>query len=166
MRQRSLAKDLPNKSPAVSLLLSAFKKNNARVRGTSQWWASFSSKSVAPTDVFGNWTTMLNLNPSEFDSDIMFALLQRPYGFQGPWGEPDGRRPTAAERYRMVANNPVAAAQFFHLIAAGFQHVMLGWPVDADQQQNPHCPFGKVTPTLYLVCFKLHIVIGAVQNYI
>jgi hypothetical protein len=60
-----------------------------------------------------------------------------------PFGAPQGG-PSLWEKYKAVARNPIACAQFFNVSVDAFYAVFLGMPRGELKQINPDAPFGKV----------------------
>ncbi|KXZ40976.1 hypothetical protein GPECTOR_1062g340 [Gonium pectorale] len=68
--------------------------------------------------------------------------MGRPYSFDVK-GEPIGR-PTASERWHLVAAHPLSCAESFSAFISAFCDVFFGWLDGAQRQQNPKCLFGRV----------------------
>jgi hypothetical protein len=58
-------------------------------------------------------------------------------------GFPVGR-PHLTQCYRIIAENPVAAAEMLHAYMRAFTAVFLGWPMDCDTQKTKDCLFGPI----------------------
>ena len=85
--------------------------------------------------VKGAFTIFLNLNPSDMNSALMFELAGHTYTFdevdiEGP---PIGR-PTPLDIRRIVAKNPVSAANFFWTYMTCFVRKFLGWDVHSKKK--------------------------------
>jgi hypothetical protein len=137
-------------STAAKTLLAGLKRAGQKVQGSPQAMLSVRSKVISATTVFGPYTCMINLNPSESGSQWTFALAGKPYTFMAcgrpkmaSADDPDGR-PNVFEALKLVAANPVACADAIHAIISAFSAIFLGWPMDAKKQQNSSCLFGEI----------------------
>jgi hypothetical protein len=135
---------LKESSPAVRGLFKAFKLTNSRVMGSPQSFLSLRSKARALWHLGGTFSLALNINPFEFNSDLVFHIAGQSYTFLGNEGLPCDRRPDVYARWRTVARNPRACAEFYRRFLAAFCNVFLGWSLGNDYQHNPNCLFGRV----------------------
>ena len=112
----------------VRALYNSYKAASARILGTDQSFLSLRSNLSAMAQVKGAWTIFLNLNPSDMNSPMMFELAGNKYTFSDAdiEGPPIGR-PTPLDVRRIVAKNPVAAANFFWTYLKCFILTYLGW---------------------------------------
>lgn len=76
--------------------------------------------------------------------DMVMQLCERGYGFD-ELGRPDDDRPASAERYRLVAGNPVACAIALAAFVQTYNEVFLGWRAGAEAQDNSRCLYGQVS---------------------
>lgn len=86
----------------------------------------------------------LNFNPSELNSRACIELCGQTYQVDALSGGAIDR-PSAQDRWRLVAANPVACAEFFQAVIRAIQEVYFGWPLGAPQQKNADCLFGIIT---------------------
>jgi hypothetical protein len=128
--------------PAGRTLLTAMKRTGAHVIGSPQAFLSLRSKVTSPWVVFGPYTVMMNLCPSETCMAWTFELAGKAYTFD-VLGRPQGR-PSVTESLRVVATNFFACAHAIHAYMAAFAAVFLGWPMGATSQVNQACLFGVV----------------------
>lgn len=133
MRGRNLANALNSATPAVRALFKAFRSASSRVLGSPQSFASLRSKAMAGWYIFGEWSMALNINPSELNARVCFELAGTKYSMDEQ-GRPGSDAPTMADRWRIIAGNPVAVAEFFHLYLVAFSDAYLGWPEGAEFQ--------------------------------
>lgn len=133
---------------AGQALLRAMRCAGLHLPGSPASFRQLLSTSNAMWAMFGAWTMMLNLNPSEFDAQLTFQMAGHAYGFATD-GTPDQHRPDAMECWRIIAANPVAVADFFRAFLRAFCDVFLGWPPGAEQQQTADCAFGTVTAYIF-----------------
>lgn len=131
----NLAAALHNATGAVRALYKAYRSASSRVIGSPQSFASLRSKALSGWYIFGEWTMALNLNPSELNARICFELAGKSYAMDSH-GRPAGNAPSMVERWRTIAANPVAVAEFFHIYMVAFSDAFLGWPDGADYQVN------------------------------
>jgi hypothetical protein len=75
-------------------------------------------------------------------SEWVFRLAGHTYTFDLQ-GNPQGR-PNATECRRIIADDPMACAQFLHAYMGAFVAVMCGWSFSASKQVNPRCFFGII----------------------
>ena len=123
-------------------LLHALKAMGGRIMGTAQSFAALRSKVLAPHGIFGPYTCSLNLCPSETGAEWTFYLAD-----VGLRVDDTGRlenRPHTSQCYRIIAANPVAAAEFLHCYMRAFCTTFLGWPMECERQQQPNCLFGRI----------------------
>lgn len=120
----------------------SIKAMGGRIIGTPQSFAALRSKVMAPQGVFGPYTCSLNLCPSEVGSEWTFRMAGYTYEFDLHGNPTD--RPHTTQCYRIIAENPVAVAEFLHCYMRAFCAVMLGWPMDSDRQENTSCLFGVI----------------------
>ena len=103
---------------------------------SSKWLGTEASKMSLRSQVgsipliLGAWTIFINQNPSDFDSALTFKLCDHAYTFDADdlRGRPIGR-PCPRERRRIIANNPMAVADFFWVFMCCFVNKFLGWDV-------------------------------------
>lgn len=50
---------------------------------------------------------------------------------------------------KIIADNPVACAEFLNAYLAAFADIFLGWPMDSDSQQKANCLFGEILAYYY-----------------
>ena len=128
--------------PAAWDLLGAVRAMGGRIMATPQSFASLRSKVLAPQGIFGPYTCSLNLCPSEIGSKWTFCMAGYEVDYDDA-GHLTGR-PHTSQCYRIVAANPVAAAEFLHCYMRAFCAVFLGWPMECEQQKHPECLFGRI----------------------
>jgi hypothetical protein len=97
---------------------------------------------MAVQPLFGHYTCSLNLCPSELGSEWTFAMAGKKYSFDALGMASD--RPHVKQCQRIVAENPVACAEMIHAYMQAFAEIFLGWPMDAERQDNPDCIFGVI----------------------
>lgn len=129
---------------AVRVLLNSFRTANSHVPGSGQAMASFRSKCSGVWSVFGAWTMFLNFNPSELNARACISLCGRDYEIDGTTGDPL-MPPSSTERWRLIAGNPVACAEFFEAVICAIMEVYFGWPKGATKQVNKDCLFGIIS---------------------
>ena len=80
--------------------------------------------------MYGDWTIFINVNPADYNSHWLFDLAGHSYkiDLNDPLGAPIGRQEARARR-RIIANNPVASAEFFWTFHTLFVLFFLGWDV-------------------------------------
>jgi hypothetical protein len=152
----ALQRALEKTTHAARTIFRSYKVCSSKVMGSPESFGAARSALSSVWTAFGPWTCFVNLNPSELNSAIVFELAGRKYGFEletSPCperhaaGSPDKDRPPLAERYRIIANNPIACAEFFKLFIMSFVQVFYAWDFRTGEQ-NPEaarsCPFGKV----------------------
>ena len=128
--------------PAAWTLYNGVKAVGGRVVGTPQSFLSLRSKVCATSNFYGAYTCQLNLSPSEMGSEWTFRLAGEKYVF-----DIDGRptdRPHVSQCKSIIANNPVACAEFLMAYLRGFTECFLGWPMESDRQTEPNCLFGAL----------------------
>ena len=142
---KSLNAALKQAPPAVRTLVQQARLVSRRVQGSPGSFASLRSRATAAWDAHGMWTMMLNFNPSELDSPVVFEMAGHEYTFDAA-GRPKDR-PSQADRWRIVASNPLAIAHFMELFMTAFVDVFLHWPLGAKQQEkrDQPCPFGDIS---------------------
>ena len=128
--------------PAARVLLDGLKRTGARVLGSPQSFLSLRSKVIAGNVIFGSYTCMMNLCPSEISSEWTFRLSGKEFNFD-MFGNPANPRPVI-ESLRCVAANPKSCAHFAHAYMQSFAKVFLGWPMDSPCQIDPNCLFGQI----------------------
>lgn len=128
--------------PTAWDLYNALKAMAGRIIGTAQSFAALRSKVLSPHGVFGPYTCSINLCPSETGSEWTFSLAGCDYTIDDH-GKPEDR-PHTTQCYRIVAENPVAAAEFLHVYMRAICDIIFGWPMESDRQVNPNCLFGKI----------------------
>ena len=139
-RLNTMMQGLP---PACWTLLNSIKAMGGRVIGTPQSFAALRSKVLAPQGIFGPYTCSINLSPSEAGFEWTFHLAGHDYQINDLTGDPE-ERPNTAQCYRIIAENPVACAEFLHSYMRAFCAVMLGWPMESDHQVDHNCLFGRI----------------------
>jgi hypothetical protein len=119
-----MAAALKEASSSVRALFSSFKLCNARVVGSPQAMGTVRSNAIAMCHHGGSWTMALNINPSEINSHIALSIAGHNFTFDTTCaeGRPVGRA-SLNERYRIIANDPDACAQFFRLFLSAFCEV-------------------------------------------
>jgi hypothetical protein len=122
---------------------------SARLDGTPQYWRTLRNTSYAKWRWAGPPTMMITLNPSDFDSMVVFTAAGYPYTYSAD-GTPMGR-PSALECWRIIQANPLAVAHFFKIFVAAFMDVFVGWPVDQPRQHSTTGLFGPVQYWFYKV---------------
>lgn len=142
------AREMSSLSPAAKAVMSGMQRTGGRVEGSPQSFLSLRSRVMAVTTVFGPFTCMINLNPSESSLCWTFTMIGQPPWVYDAFGKPQGR-PNHLDALRAVAANPVACAKVIHACLALFNEVFLGWPLGADRQANPNCLFGPIV-ALYM----------------
>ena len=129
-------------SPSARTLLQGMKRASSRVAASPGAMLSLRSRVLAISSIFGPFTCMINLNPSELNLHWTFTLAGVPYTFDAA-GRPQGR-PGQLDALRIVAANPVACAQSIQAYLSAFCDVFLGWPMESKRQSNPDCLFGVI----------------------
>ena len=143
-RNRDVQQALASAPEAVRRLYNEVRTCSSRVEGSPGSFASLRSRSTSSWYAHGMWTLMLNMNPSELDEPVVFEIAGHPYTFSTD-GAPE-QRPDSAERWRILAADPLAEAQFFDIFIQAFADVYLHWPVGATQQEKRDLPciFGAI----------------------
>jgi len=138
-----MAKELrqPSTPPAVQLLLKSMAISGARVPGTPR---RLRSETLAMWHMGGVWTTSITLNPSDLNAGVLFEVCGHGYSYIAQTGAPV-LSPVIADKFKIIASNPVACAEYFRAVVVGFIEVFLGWKEGAKSQTNPDCIFGRVT---------------------
>ncbi len=144
LRGKALSDRLRSLPSGARALYDCFKFSSARVLGSPQSFMSLRSRVYGMWHAFGPFTSFLTINPSELNARLNFELAGHPYGVTGEFGAPDDGRPSQLERWRIVARNPVAAAEYFRLIIDAFCAVYMGWPIGSTRQLNPDCLYGVI----------------------
>jgi len=98
----------------------------------------------------GVWTMSITINPSDLNAGAVFEISGHEYSYSTETGGPLDS-PDIADKFKIVAWNPVACAEYFRAVIVGFIEVFLGWAEGAKQQTNPDCIFGRVTGWLFKV---------------
>jgi len=129
-------------SPAAKTLLECMKRTGAHVIGSPQSFLSLRSKVIAGNVVFGSYTTMMNLCPSEGSSEWTFRMAGKEFKFD-MFGNPD-QPPSVVAKLKIIAANPKACAHYAHAYMQSFTKVLMGWPKGSHVQLNPDCLFGKI----------------------
>jgi hypothetical protein len=133
--------------PGGRKLYNGVRSAGGKVVGTPQSFLSLRSKVVAMPIVYGPYTCQMNLCPSENTSKWTFDAAEKPYEIDF-----DGRphnRPHITQCKQIIAENPVACAQFLHAYLAAFADIFLGWPMGEERQRNPFCLFGALLGAYY-----------------
>ena len=111
-------------------LAGTLKFSGAHALGSPASFRASRSKKNALWHMFGPFTTFFTYNPSELHCEGVFAHCGRPYNFDDT-GKPDGDRPsTVYERWKTVAGNPIAMAQFLSEFVDVLREIGFGWSVD------------------------------------
>jgi hypothetical protein len=139
----ALAAALTSLPKGAKTLLSAMKTTGGRVTGSPQSFLALRSKIESLWNVFGPFTVMVNLCPFENNLTWVFQMAGKAYCFDARTGEPVNG-PTAAERAKVVKENPVACAQGFNHYIRAFFRVFLGWDLEKGKQVDSDCLFGHV----------------------
>lgn len=132
-------------SQPAKTLLNGMKRAGGRVMGSPQAMMTLRSRVLAVSTVFGPFTCMINLNPTEVNLHWTFKLSadsKGAYTFDS-FGNPVGRS-SSVECLRTVAANPVACADAIHAVFSAFAAIYMGWPMDSKRQTNPNCLFGPI----------------------
>lgn len=140
---KQFSQALDNASDRVKTLYKSFKMCSARIEGSPQSFASLRSQAIAHWHMGGAWTCSINLNPFEGTSPLVMRLAGHEIDLSDS-GEPTNFWPYN-EMLRSVARSPAACALFFKTFMRSFVEVFLGWPMDANEQKDPNCPFGEVS---------------------
>eukprot|EP00952_Eustigmatos_sp_NYUAD-ZCMA_P009156 37875-Eustigmatos_ZCMA.PRE.1 len=90
------------------------------VLGSPAAFRRLQSEATAAWHGLGCWTLALTLNPSDLNSCMVYELAGHGYSFNVETALPDHTRPEGAARWRIIARNPVACAQFFHVFMRAF----------------------------------------------
>jgi len=98
----------------------------------------------------GVWTTSITLNPSDLNAGVLFEVCGHGYSYHAQTGAPV-LSPVIADKFKIIASNPVACAEYFRAVVVGFIEVFLGWKEGAKSQTNPDCIFGRVTAYVFKV---------------
>lgn len=133
-RGGSLSTSIGKLSPIEKNLFTCFKAVGNRVPGSPQSYARLRSEMFAYSHLWHNLGIFITINPSDLSARAVFEGASQSYGFSGQLGTPDDGCPSARERWRTVAANPVACAQYFAAFMESFIHVMLGWNKGAHAQ--------------------------------
>jgi hypothetical protein len=142
-----LRKALEAAGPTVKTLWRAVSQTRPRVFGSGASFRSFKSKTFALHYAVGEWTMMLNLNPSELHADLVFHLAGRAYTVVD--GRPDDLRPNVYQRWVTIAGDIMAVASFFDLFIRAFSATFLNWDMTTHTQSSPDCLFGLVTALVW-----------------
>eukprot|EP00955_Chlamydomonas_euryale_P029995 316358-Chlamydomonas_euryale.AAC.3 len=110
--------------------------------GLSQSFAPLRSRMVAAAQVFGPWTTSINLSPYKVCQARVFIMLGEEYKFNAfgfprddAWPSLSGRR--GRRPSGLVAQNPAECADFANICFRAFREVLLGCDAGAAQQTHP-----------------------------
>ena len=128
LRGAAFAKAMENQTPAVRALMGAFKIASSKVAGSAQSFLSLRSRASSCRLLFGCWTIFVNLNPSELNARVVYEIAGEEYFIDSDSGWPS-KRPDTFARWKIIAKNPCAAAEFFHTFMRAFCDVFLGFPV-------------------------------------
>ena len=128
---------------AAMVLLQALKRTGAKVIGSPQSFLSLRSKVMATNMMYGPYTCMLNLCPSESATHWIFTLSGGETITFDCFGKPENR-PGTAQVMKIVSANPKACADFLDAYFRSFFEVFLGWDMASDKQTNPNCIFGLI----------------------
>ncbi len=119
-------------SKAGKTLIDGISLAGARVLGSPQSFSKLRSLALAPTTVFGHYTCMITLNPSERCSEWTFRMSGVDFVFDA-FGNPVNK-PSLYESLKLVARNFMASAKYIHAYFSAFCEVFLGWPMTSDRQ--------------------------------
>lgn len=133
-RGHAVREALAAAKPAVRELYNAARRVDRHVMGSPGSMASFRSRNTSTWHAFGIWTMAVNLNPFELDEPVVFELAGHAYSFASD-GAPR-QRPDSAQRWRLLAADPMAEAEFFDLFIRAFADVFLHFPIGAHQQEQ------------------------------
>ncbi len=142
---KAYADALAQAPAVVQKFLRAMRQISAKVRATPAYYASLRSQAFALWHAVGPFTAFPTYNPSELHSPSALKVLGFEVHYAGDFGAPTDL-PLMVQRWRAVAANPVACAQFFNTYRGAVWSVLYGWPRDrtGQQQLDPQCPFGRI----------------------
>ncbi|KAI8468547.1 MAG: hypothetical protein J3K34DRAFT_369535 [Monoraphidium minutum] len=147
-RDPAFAARLQAASLGVRALFRAHRTCTTEIVGTPAAFARLRSEGLALWHGVGGFSMMLNLimnEPSELNARLALTLGGARYEVDPATGAPGTGWPGALERWRMVAANSVANADFFGTVIAAFLRVFLGWDEEAGVQVDATCVFGRVS---------------------
>jgi hypothetical protein len=107
---------------AVRALVKAIQRVSGHVRNTEAERDRYLSKALA----MGSPHLFITINPNDNSSPLLCTLAGKPIDL-GLTSRDNPQLPGYFQRAQLVANNPVAAAKFFHHVVDGFLKYMLGW---------------------------------------
>ena len=110
---------------AVRTLYQTFYTVTSRVKGSPGRFRKMKSQLDSIWNVYGEWTCAFNVNPAPMTSQAFFKLAGASFEL-----------PNKTQRWILLAQNPVAAAQYFICFMDTFADVMLGWPKGAKKQRE------------------------------
>eukprot|EP00878_Enallax_costatus_P013761 GHUV01014392.1.p1 GENE.GHUV01014392.1~~GHUV01014392.1.p1 ORF type:complete len:934 (+),score=171.54 GHUV01014392.1:683-3484(+) len=138
------AQRLADAPARVAKLLRAIRTINVGVECTPSWYSGLRSRLIAHWHATGPLTVFPTFNCSELYSPACLELLGCKVTYdQQSFGMPHDM-PSVFERWRLVAANPVACAQYFDVFMHAVWEVLFGWPIGSPRQVNPNCLFGEV----------------------
>lgn len=168
----ALANAMKTLSEPARDLYNAFRATANRVPGSSQSMLTLRSSLWAYYDVMQTFTMNLTLNPGDLSSHTVFATAAPDWSAEDPSkrqmvtsfkyahgddGLPDARRPGAADRWKIIAANPVACSDYFKAVIAAFCKHFLGFDPGRSTQARPKwcaslrlpCSFPLLTPSAF-----------------
>jgi hypothetical protein len=128
----------------VARLLGWMHTVGVKVPGTPQAARMLRSEAIAGAHAFGTWTSFNTFNPSELHHPLVMRLAGHAFNISGPYGAPDVKL-TMMDRWKAAARDPVACAQFYHIIMDAITTVLYGWPTGSPRQTNASCAFGPMS---------------------
>jgi len=136
---------LAKMTSAGRALYDSMKLMAAVVPGSPNSKMAFRSKAFAASVMHGCASCMINICPAELACVYVFRFgdPKSGYTFSEKTGVAIGRLPKNEAR-RFVAANFWTCADFYFAYKAAFNDLLLGWPLDAQEQRDPNCLFGKV----------------------
>ncbi|GAX76355.1 hypothetical protein CEUSTIGMA_g3801.t1 [Chlamydomonas eustigma] len=121
---------------AAQNLLNCVKITGARrVIGSPHSFRSLRCKVLGANVLWGHYTCMLNLCPTESGSHWTFKLAGEEFSFDS-FGAPDQQRPNTAKVMATISANPKACADFIYAYFNAFCEVFLGWPMGRFASSN------------------------------
>lgn len=134
LRGNTLAQALATQPPAVRDLLRAYHVTSGRVPGTSGELMQLRSKFNAYQVVFGSFSAMVNLNPSELHAHLFYELTGKQYSDDM----------LMHDKWATVTTHPGESAHFFELFMRAAVTVLFGWDLQLHKQVNRNCLFGVI----------------------
>lgn len=134
--------------PNERALYRSYHKTTARIPGSPPSLSQLRSRAYSLWYGQGMFTISLNINPASCSAKLAFDIAGRTYVLT-PQGNPGPDYPAKMERFRILARDPLAVAQYFHVCLRSFAETFLDWDFDAQAQRTPDpdrpCPFGVIT---------------------